>query len=58
MLTKVLEIQRITKALREKWKVEKIAPGHCTGEPAFLALSEAFEGQYIYAGLGDTIDLP
>jgi len=58
VLTKEPELQRITKALREKWKVEHIAPGHCTGEPAFLALSEAFAGKYVFAGLGDSIELP
>jgi 7,8-dihydropterin-6-yl-methyl-4-(beta-D-ribofuranosyl)aminobenzene 5'-phosphate synthase len=58
VLTKEPEIQRIAKALRDEWRVERIAPGHCTGEPAFLALSEAFEGKYVFAGLGDTIDLP
>lgn len=58
VLTKEPEIQRIAKALREEWKVEQIAPGHCTGEPAFLALSEAFAGKYVFAGLGDSIELP
>jgi 7,8-dihydropterin-6-yl-methyl-4-(beta-D-ribofuranosyl)aminobenzene 5'-phosphate synthase len=58
VLTKEPEIQRVAKALRDEWRVERIAPGHCTGEPAFLALSEAFEGKYVFAGLGDTIDLP
>ena len=58
VLTKEPEIQRIAKALREDWKVQRIAPGHCTGEPAFLALSEAFTGKYLFAGLGDSIELP
>jgi 7,8-dihydropterin-6-yl-methyl-4-(beta-D-ribofuranosyl)aminobenzene 5'-phosphate synthase len=58
VLTKEPEIQRVAKALRDEWRVELIAPGHCTGEPAFLVLSEAFEGKYVFAGLGDTIDLP
>jgi 7,8-dihydropterin-6-yl-methyl-4-(beta-D-ribofuranosyl)aminobenzene 5'-phosphate synthase len=58
VLTKEPEIRRIAKALREEWRVEQIAPGHCTGEPAFLALSEAFEGKYVFAGLGDSIELP
>ena len=52
------EIQRITNALREKWKAELIAPGHCTGEPAFAALQEAFGQKYLYAGLGTTLELP
>src|SRR5262244_3712174 len=32
------EIQRIANALRGTWKVSWIAPGHCTGEPAFEIL--------------------
>jgi 7,8-dihydropterin-6-yl-methyl-4-(beta-D-ribofuranosyl)aminobenzene 5'-phosphate synthase len=32
--------------------VEIIAPGHCTGEPTFAALKQAFGDHYIYAGLG------
>jgi 7,8-dihydropterin-6-yl-methyl-4-(beta-D-ribofuranosyl)aminobenzene 5'-phosphate synthase len=58
VLTKEPEIRRIANALREEWRVEYIAPGHCTGEPAFRALSEAFAGKYTFAGLGDSIALP
>ncbi len=46
------EIQRISMALRNTWKVDYIAPGHCTGEPAFEALAKVFGDRYIYAGLG------
>jgi 7,8-dihydropterin-6-yl-methyl-4-(beta-D-ribofuranosyl)aminobenzene 5'-phosphate synthase len=52
------EIERITTALREKWKVDLIAPGHCTGEPAFAALQKAFGERYLYAGLGTILKLP
>jgi 7,8-dihydropterin-6-yl-methyl-4-(beta-D-ribofuranosyl)aminobenzene 5'-phosphate synthase len=58
VLTKEPEVRRIAKALRDEWRVERIAPGHCTGEPGFLALSETFRDQYVYAGLGDSIELP
>jgi 7,8-dihydropterin-6-yl-methyl-4-(beta-D-ribofuranosyl)aminobenzene 5'-phosphate synthase len=58
VLTKNEEIQRIARALRDDWRVEAIAPGHCTGEPAFAALSEAFGDKYMFAGLGDSIALP
>lgn len=51
------EIRRIAAALRNSWKVDSIAPGHCTGEPAFVALAEAFGDRYLYAGLGSTIPL-
>lgn len=49
------EIRRISMALHDTWKVDFIAPGHCTGEPAFSALAEAFGNRYLYAGLGSTI---
>ena len=57
VLTKEQELQRIAKALRDEWRVERVAPGHCTGEPGFLALSESFGDRYVYAGLGDVIEL-
>jgi 7,8-dihydropterin-6-yl-methyl-4-(beta-D-ribofuranosyl)aminobenzene 5'-phosphate synthase len=52
------EVERITTALNEKWKVDLIAPGHCTGEPAFAALKKAFGERYLYAGLGTILKLP
>jgi len=52
------EVVRITNALHEKWKVDLIAPGHCTGEPAFAALQKAFGESYLYAGLGTILRLP
>jgi len=58
VLTKEPEIRRIAQALRDEWRVETIAPGHCTGEPGFLALTEAFGDKYMYAGLGDSLELP
>jgi 7,8-dihydropterin-6-yl-methyl-4-(beta-D-ribofuranosyl)aminobenzene 5'-phosphate synthase len=57
VLTKEPEVRRIAKALRDEWRVEQIAPGHCTGEPGFFALSETFGDKYMYAGLGDSIEL-
>lgn len=51
------EIQRIATALRDRWQVAWIAPGHCTGEPAFEILKSAFGARYLYAGLGTTLPL-
>jgi 7,8-dihydropterin-6-yl-methyl-4-(beta-D-ribofuranosyl)aminobenzene 5'-phosphate synthase len=51
------EIARIATALRDEWKVEFIAPAHCTGEAAFAILKQAFGDHYVYAGLGTTIVL-
>ena len=44
-------------ALKDTFKVESIAPGHCTGEPTFAALKKAFGDRYLYAGLGTTLPL-
>ncbi|PDT75093.1 MBL fold metallo-hydrolase [Bradyrhizobium sp. C9] len=50
-------IEKIVISLKDKFKVENIAPGHCTGEPTFAALKKAFGAQYIYAGLGTSLIL-
>ena len=52
------EITRLTTALHDQWKVDRMAAGHCTGEPAFAALRKAFGDHYLYAGLGSVIELP
>ncbi len=44
--------------LKNKWKLEKVAPGHCTGEPAFLRLQKAFGDDYLYAGAGTRLEIP
>ena len=51
------EIQRIAGALHDDWRLDLIAPGHCTGEPAFDALARAFGDRYVYAGLGTVVQL-
>ncbi len=48
-------IDQATTLLHEAAKVDYIAPGHCTGEPAFRALMQAFGDHYLYAGLGTVI---
>jgi 7,8-dihydropterin-6-yl-methyl-4-(beta-D-ribofuranosyl)aminobenzene 5'-phosphate synthase len=51
------EIANIVTGLHDTWKVDYVAPGHCTGEPTFVALKKAFGEHYLYAGLGSTIAL-
>jgi 7,8-dihydropterin-6-yl-methyl-4-(beta-D-ribofuranosyl)aminobenzene 5'-phosphate synthase len=48
-------IERVVAALHDTYKVDYIAPGHCTGEPTFAALQKAFGDRYLYAGLGTTL---
>ncbi|PYU53164.1 MAG: MBL fold metallo-hydrolase [Acidobacteria bacterium] len=52
------EIDRLVDNLKNKWKLEKVAPGHCTGEPAFLRLQKAFGDNYLYAGAGTRLEIP
>lgn len=52
------EIEHLADALHDKWKIDRIAPGHCTGEPAFAKLKQVFGDSYLYAGLGSRVDIP
>ena len=51
------EIEATIATLRDTYGVAYVAPGHCTGEPTFKALREAFGERYLYAGLGSTVVL-
>ena len=53
----VEEIDVLAENLKTRWKVRKIAPGHCTGELAFARLKKAYGENYLYAGLGTTVAL-
>ncbi len=48
-------IETLVSLLHDRWSVDYLAPGHCTGEPAFAALRRAFGSHYVYAGLGTVI---
>ena len=48
-------IEKVATALHDTYKVDYIAPGHCTGEPTFAALQKMFDDRYLYAGLGTTL---
>jgi 7,8-dihydropterin-6-yl-methyl-4-(beta-D-ribofuranosyl)aminobenzene 5'-phosphate synthase len=51
------DIQKIVTVLHDTFHVQYVAPGHCTGEPAFAALKNAFGDRYLFAGLGTTLAL-
>ena len=52
------EVERIAAVLHDQDKLDRVAPGHCTGEPEFAALKRAFGDRYVYAGVGSVVDLP
>ena len=57
VVTPDVEIARLVRLLHDTYHVEWVAPGHCTGEPAFAALQRAYGDHYLYAGLGMVIGL-
>jgi 7,8-dihydropterin-6-yl-methyl-4-(beta-D-ribofuranosyl)aminobenzene 5'-phosphate synthase len=52
------EVSRIATSLHDGFKVERLAPGHCTGEPAFALFQKTWGSDYVYAGVGSVIALP
>ena len=52
------EIARIAGTLHDTLKVVRLAPGHCTGEPAFALFRKTWGDNYRYAGVGSVIELP
>jgi 7,8-dihydropterin-6-yl-methyl-4-(beta-D-ribofuranosyl)aminobenzene 5'-phosphate synthase len=51
-------IARIATALHDTFRVVRVAPGHCTGEPAFYRFRNRWKGRYTYAGVGSVIGVP
>jgi 7,8-dihydropterin-6-yl-methyl-4-(beta-D-ribofuranosyl)aminobenzene 5'-phosphate synthase len=51
------DIDKVVASLHDTWKVDYVAPGHCTGEPTFAALKKAFGDRYLYAGLGTRLKI-
>ena len=52
-----IDIDQTAAALQSRFGLDKVAPGHCTGEPAFAAFRRKFGAAYVYAGLGEQIPL-
>jgi 7,8-dihydropterin-6-yl-methyl-4-(beta-D-ribofuranosyl)aminobenzene 5'-phosphate synthase len=52
------EVSSIVTRFRDKWKFERVAAGHCTGEFAFSEFNRVFGAKYDHAGVGTVIALP
>ena len=52
------DVARIAAALHDTYEVRRVAPGHCTGEPAFYRFRNTWKDRYIYAGVGSVVALP
>jgi 7,8-dihydropterin-6-yl-methyl-4-(beta-D-ribofuranosyl)aminobenzene 5'-phosphate synthase len=50
-------IEKVVAALHDTYKVERIAPGHCSGEHTFSVVKRIFGDKYQYAGVGTVVQL-
>lgn len=56
--TERAELNRLVSALQKDWQIESVAPGHCSGEPAFALFRQTFNEKYLYAGVGTVLSIP
>jgi 7,8-dihydropterin-6-yl-methyl-4-(beta-D-ribofuranosyl)aminobenzene 5'-phosphate synthase len=52
------EIDRVVSLLHDSLKLERVAPGHCTGELGFAVFLERYKDRFDRAGLGKVILIP
>jgi 7,8-dihydropterin-6-yl-methyl-4-(beta-D-ribofuranosyl)aminobenzene 5'-phosphate synthase len=51
------EVERIATVLHSQYRLERVAPGDCTGESEFAASKKTFGDRYVHAGVGSVVDL-
>jgi 7,8-dihydropterin-6-yl-methyl-4-(beta-D-ribofuranosyl)aminobenzene 5'-phosphate synthase len=51
-------VTEMVTAFRDKWKIERMAAGHCTGQFAFAELIRIFGPRFDPAGVGAVVPLP
>jgi 7,8-dihydropterin-6-yl-methyl-4-(beta-D-ribofuranosyl)aminobenzene 5'-phosphate synthase len=52
-----VQVDKTLTDLVDRFHVQRIAPGHCTGEHVFALLQKHFGKEYVYAGLGESFAL-
>jgi 7,8-dihydropterin-6-yl-methyl-4-(beta-D-ribofuranosyl)aminobenzene 5'-phosphate synthase len=52
------DVTAMVTRLRDKWRIERMAAGHCTGQFAFVELGRIFGAKFDHAGVGTVIPLP
>lgn len=52
------QVTEMIMAFRDKWKIERMAAGHCTGQFAFAEMIRIFGPRFDPAGVGTVISLP
>jgi 7,8-dihydropterin-6-yl-methyl-4-(beta-D-ribofuranosyl)aminobenzene 5'-phosphate synthase len=52
------EVTQMVSRFRDHWKIERMAPGHCTGQFAFAEFIRVYGAKFDQAGLGSVTALP
>ena len=52
------EVTEMIMRLRDKWRIERMAAGHCTGQFAFAEMVRTYGASFDHAGVGAVIALP
>jgi 7,8-dihydropterin-6-yl-methyl-4-(beta-D-ribofuranosyl)aminobenzene 5'-phosphate synthase len=52
------EATALVTRLRDKWQIERMAAGHCTGQFAFVEMGRIFGARFEHAGVGTVLRLP
>jgi 7,8-dihydropterin-6-yl-methyl-4-(beta-D-ribofuranosyl)aminobenzene 5'-phosphate synthase len=52
------KVTEMVTRFREKWRIERMAAGHCTGQFAFAELIRTYGANFDHAGVGTVIPLP
>ena len=52
------EVERVAGLLHDRFRVQRVAPGHCTSELGFAVFLERFKERFERAGVGAVLELP
>ena len=52
------KVTEMVQRFKDKWGIERMAAGHCTGQFAFAELVRIYGDNFDRAGIGSTIPLP
>jgi 7,8-dihydropterin-6-yl-methyl-4-(beta-D-ribofuranosyl)aminobenzene 5'-phosphate synthase len=58
VMTPEPEVRRVAELLRDQFRIERVAPGHCTSELGFATFQKSFGERFDAAGVGAVIPLP
>jgi 7,8-dihydropterin-6-yl-methyl-4-(beta-D-ribofuranosyl)aminobenzene 5'-phosphate synthase len=53
-----IEVSRLIADLHDKWGIERLAAGHCTGQFAFAQIERIYGDHFDHSGVGAVIALP